>query len=728
MAKQTDNHSVRKKRRPKPRPGSGRIYLVGGFLGIGLLFVVWRLMTLQIVEADRYAAQARRQYESRVSLQADRGAIFDRNKNLLATNAVSYSFAVDPTMVENPEVLAGTFAELFGGEYQEYFDKITTDSTAFVWIERKVKGPELNRLKKLDDQGLIKIPEPMRRFEYGTLAAQVVGCTNIDNNGLSGIEFFYDELLHGEDGYMIMQRDARGRRRPDVDLPHSDPEHGDALVLTIDVNIQGIVEDELFQGVQHAGAESGTAIALDPATGEILAMASYPTFDPNDLANATQSAIRVRAITDTYEPGSTMKIVTAAAALEEGLMEPESEIDAEGGLFEIEGHTIRDDHALGLITFREAIEQSSNIAFAKIASQMSEPRFYKYVRDFGFGIVTGVDLPGEARGEVKKPNDFTEGTQEFMAFGYQLAVTPLQLACAYGLVANGGLMMKPHVLKRRIDGEGNIVQEVEPQEIRRVISRETADTLTAMLVNTVDEGTGKHARIPGVKIAGKTGTAQQLYDGSYSKEKYNASFVGFFPADNPKVVLLVLLDSPSNGYYGGQVAAPIFRKIARRIINATMHEEDPSLQFAMEEAAEEYSEEEATETGIVVPDVRGMKPGTAQKIMERHGFRTMATAEGTVVTGQQPDPGAFAEPKSVVQLLVDNSAREGSASVETGGTDVMPDVRGMTLRRALNVLGEQEIRPRAEGSGIVRTQWPSPGTPLREKERVAKLTCSAVEW
>lgn len=700
-------------RSSRPDRDPRRIYVAGTLLTIGLAVVAVRLALVQVVRGGEYAEQARRQYESKVILQADRGPVFDRNGILVASNTVSISFAVDPKHVENPQKLAKAFATALDEPEDVYLKKVTSKGTSFVWLKRKVSGAALEMLKDLDDDGLIKIKEPLRHFEYGALGAQAIGCTDIDNHGLSGVELYYDEILRGVDGYMVMQRDAQGHRRPDIDFPLSRPEHGDGLVLTLDINTQGVVEDELRKGVERAGAASGTAIALDPRSGEILAIATYPGFDPNNVKRADPSAIRVRAITDTYEPGSTMKVVTAAAALEEGAISTTEEIDGEGGTYQLGVQTIRDDHPEGMMTIRRAFELSSNISFAKIATRLPSPRFYKYVRDFGFGIISGVDLPGEAHGEVKKPNEFGEETQSFMAFGYQLSVTPLQLVSAYAAVANGGVMMKPHLLKRRLNRDGQVVEQIEPQEIRQVISRRTADTLRDLMVGVVEEGTGREARIPGLRIAGKTGTSQQLSEGIYSKQKYNASFVGFFPADDPKVTLLVLLDSPTNGYHGGQVAAPIFREIARRIVNASMEGSEPAPAIAASADSVQLQPAKAS-SRLHVPDFRGIDPEHARMIAEHAGLRIVLQGNGSFVATQTPVAGAVVDRLGVVTLGTAVPARPRT----------MPDVRGMTLRRALNILNACRIQPRVSGSGIVRGQAPAPSTPLPAASPVALLQCS----
>jgi cell division protein FtsI (penicillin-binding protein 3) len=601
-------------------------------------------------------------------------------------------------------------SSLVGEPYDRFFSRLTERDRSFVWLKRKVSGEALDGVLKLNDEGLIKVNEPLRHFEYGETGSQVIGTTNVDNVGLSGIELYYNDVLRGRDGYVVMQRDARGHRRPDVDLPRLDPEHGSGLELTIDITMQGIVEEELRSGVESAGAASGTAIAVDPRTGEILAIASYPSYDPNRISIADPSAMRVRAITDMYEPGSTMKAITAAAAIEEKAVGLDEMIDGENGEYHLANHTIRDDHPAGQMTFRQAIEESSNIAFAKIAARLAPPRFYKYVRDFGFGIVSGVDLPGEARGDVKKPDDFGPETEAVMAFGYQLAVTPLQLVTAYAAIANGGSMMKPHLLRRRLDRNGEVVEQIEPERIRQVVSPETAAIVRNLLVGVVERGTGQLARIPGLRIAGKTGTSQQLAGGSYSKENYNASFVGFFPAEDPHVTLLVLLDSPKNGYYGGQVAAPIFREIARRFVNASMQQSEPRLEQAS--MSIDSSTPLRVGTSLRVPDLRGLPTEDARSIAGHYGLRVVLHGRGGIVAAQNPPLGEPVRAHDVITLETDLAMPER-----------VPDVRGMSLRRAVNVLNRYRLTPHATGSGRVRVQIPGAGTIASRTQRNVTLQC-----
>lgn len=712
----TPSRSNARPRRRSARPGARnlarRLGVTAGVLLVGLVVIAVRLVQLQVVRGDELAEQARRQYQSRIALQAERGSVYDRRGQLLASNSVSLSFAVDPTHVEKPRQLARTFSRVLGdGTADAWFRRITTRDRSFVWLRRKVSGEQMAALREVQDDGLIAVKEPLRRYEYAPLAAQVIGAVDVDNHGLNGVERFYNDSLRGVDGLLTMQRDARGRRRPDVDLPRVDPVHGSSLVLTLDIAMQGIVEEELKRGVEQCGAASGTAVAIDPRTGEILAMASWPSFDPTRPSTATPEASRIRAITDVYEPGSTFKAITASAALEEGVVKVDEMIDGEGGMMRVADHTVRDEHALGLVTVRKAMEQSSNVAFAKIASRLAPHRFYKFIRDFGFGIASGIDLPGEVRGDVARPAQYVEGSQEFMAFGYGLAVTPLQLVSAYAAIANGGMLMRPHLLLRRLDRDGHVIEEVAPQEVRRVVSKEVADSVRSMLVGVVERGTGTEARVSGLTIAGKTGTAQQLVEGEYSRRKYNASFVGFFPAEQPRVALLVLMDSPTHGYYGGQVAAPVFREIARRVAGVAMPPGTPPPGSDSGSNAPQLLR--VANTGsVVVPDLRGLDVTAARDMAERYGLRLLASGSGRVVTSQVPAAGASIAAAAVVKVVA-----------PADSTAVMPDLRGMSLRRAASILTSLRVTPLLKGSGVIAEQSIAPNTPLPSGRRVVALVC-----
>jgi len=661
--------------------------LILGF-AIAFTVVAGRLFWVQVIDGARYRELAKKQYESKVSLRAERGRILDRQRRDVATMIKTTSFAADPTLLEHPQLTAQLLAAADGKQADWYMDRIRSTEGRFVWLARAVNTVLFPVLDTLRDKGLIRVREPKRHFVYGPVAAQVIGTTDVDNNGLTGLELQYDSLLRGQSGFVVMLRDGRGRLRPGINPQREAPRDGSALQLTIDIDMQRVAEQELERGVREAGAASGTVIAIEPSTGDILAMASYPTFDPNHLDRASDDAIRIRAITDVYEPGSTMKAITAAALLEERKLAPSDKVDGHGGTYQMADYVIRDDHPVGQVTFAEAMEQSSNIVFATSTRLLNDRVYYKYVRDFGFGIPTGIDLPGEVRGRLKRPNEFDASTKMFMAYGYELNATALQMVNAYATIANKGVMMQPHIVKAFCAPDGTPEREIRPQMVRRVVGEQTARLLTEMLVGVVERGTGKEAHIPGVRIAGKTGTAQQLENGTYSKKAYTASFVGFFPADNPRVAMIVMLDRPTVSIYGGSTAAPIYRRIVQKTM--TMLALDPQTRDRIAASA-------SADT-VVVPDVRGLDMRTADTVLQRLGLKigTADTSTG-IVLRQIPERGKRVERGSAV--TVEQQASAPAAMVR-------PDVRGFPLRRAVTALHSAGFDVRIRGSGkVVEQQW-----------------------
>ena len=645
--------------------------------------VVGRLFWVQVIEGARYREVAKRQYESKVELRAQRGTFYDRNGRDIAGMMNTTSFAADPKVIEDPGLVAQLLATASGDSAAAYLSKIKGTDGRFVWLARGVNAVLYPDLDTLKDAGLIRVSEPKRNFLYGNVAAQVLGTTDIDNKGLTGLELQFNNELRGESGFVIMQRDGRGRLRPGVNPERKPPRNGNGLKLTIDIELQRVAEQELRRGVRETGAESGTVIAIEPSTGDILAMASMPTFNPNRLDRASSAAIRIRGITDQYEPGSTMKAVTAAALLEERMVAPNDQVEGHSGSYNIPGHVIRDDHALGTTTFRIALEQSSNIIFANQAQKLDPRKYYKYVRDFGFGIPTGIDLPGEIRGLLKRPDAFDETTQYFMAYGYELSATAIQVLNAYATIANGGVMMEPRTVRSIVSPDGDILRTFAPQKVRRVISEETADVLTDLLVGVVEKGTGKNARIPGVRIAGKTGTAQQLEGGSYSRKAYTASFVGYYPADDPQVCMIVMLDKPRTSIYGGSTAAPIFRRIVQKTM--TMLDLDDRTRTLIAASADADS--------VAVPDIRGLRLGTADTVLARLGLDLDVDADTGLIVDQLPEPGTRVERGADIGV-----------SLAVGEPEERPDVRGLTLRRAISILQNAGYEVRVQGSGRVVEQ------------------------
>lgn len=641
---------------------------------------------MQVIDGAKYRELAKRQYESKVELRAERGKIYDREMRDLASMMKTTSFAADPTLLQNASLCSELLAIAVGDPAASYLSKIRNAEGRFVWLARGVNTVMYPVLDTLKDRGLIRVKEPKRHFTYGPIAAQIIGTTDIDNNGLTGLELQYDSLLRGKGGFVVMQRDGRGRLRPGVDPERESPTDGYGLQLTIDVEIQRIAEQELLRGVRENGAASGSVVAVDPATGEILAMASVPTFDPNRLEATTNDAIRIRAITDQYEPGSTMKAITAAALLEERKLAPTDKVDGLRGVWNIPGGTIKDDHPMGVGTFAQAMEQSSNVVFATSARLLDDRVYYKYVRDFGFGIPTGIDLPGEIRGRLKRPDDFDANTKSYMAHGYEMSATAIQMLTAYATIANKGVMMQPHVVRAYVSPSGKIQREVPNQVIRRVISPETAQLLTQMLVGVVENGTGQAAKIPGVSIAGKTGTAQQLLDGSYSKKAYTASFVGYFPAENPRVAMIVMLDRPSVSIYGGATAAPIFRRIVQKTM--TMLKLDAQTQIHIAESSKSDS--------VAMPDFRGLDRNVAKSTAQKLGLRVeFDTSAFGYVIKQYPEIGTLLEKGEIVKI-----------NIQAHTSTVHPNVVGFPMRRAVTVLHASGYEVVIRGQGhVVKQEW-----------------------
>jgi cell division protein FtsI (penicillin-binding protein 3) len=665
---------------------------------MGFAGVLTRLFFVQVLQAESYQERARRQYDSRIELRPERGTILDRNGKVIASTIQSTSIAVDPTVLKNVKQVSQLLEQATGEPAKEYQKKITSSKNSFVWLARSILGLKSDLLDTIQDRGLLRYHEPRRNFVYGSVAAQVIGATNVDNKGVSGVELGQDSLLAGTGGFQLMQRDGRGKLHPAVSAPVTQAQNGRTVVLTLDMDIQSVVEFELQQGITQSQAASGTAVAINPRTGEILAMASYPTFDPNNMQTATTDGMRIRSITDMYEPGSTFKLVTAAAALEEKLISPRDTVDAHGGVLKIADMTITDAHPLGRTTFLKSMEQSSNIVFAELARKMTNDKFYKYVRDFGFGIPLGIDLPGEVSGKIKKPKQFDGTTKMYMSYGYELGATALQIASAYATIANGGEMMKPYLVKEIRNDDGDELEIYKPQKIRQVVSKETADILKEMLTGVVERGTGTEAKLPGIRIAGKTGTAQQLVDGKYSKEAYTASFAGFFPADDPEIALVVMLDRPQTNIYGGKTAAPIFKNIVQRLASSGLISGVSKPQMV----------EHLLKDSVSVPDVRGLTKESATEILHRTGLRLKTDNNDGVIQSQKPAPGTFLLKGTNVAVQIRPIAKTPVENVALKSEK--PDVRGMSARRALALIHGAGFKAKVFGSGVVVKQTWEGGT------------------
>jgi cell division protein FtsI (penicillin-binding protein 3) len=639
---------------------------------IVIVLVAWaagieaRFMHLQIVQHTWLVQQAEIRQQRSITDRAKRGEIVDRNGQILAYSVDADTVIAVPSAIKD---VPGTVAALCGAladctrEFRaQLFDRLKTPK-AFAFVKRQVSPDQARRIAELKLDGIGLRTETKRFYPKVELAAHVVGFVSIDNDGLAGVESAFDSKIHGIDGRSLVQVDSLGRSvQSRVEMP-STP--GATVELTIDQYIQHIAERELKAGVEANNAEAGTAIVMDPQTGEVLAMASYPTFNPNSpTAGGDKERIDElrlnRAIQSVYEPGSTFKIVTASAAFEEKVFTVDEMIDTNPGVIKFPGRPPIDEakgHNYGVISFEDVIVQSSNVGAIKIGLKVGAERMERYIRRFGFGQLLGSDLRGQSRGVVWNPTQLTDSSLASMSMGYEVSVTPLQMVTAVSSVANGGTLYEPHVVRAVVQ---NGVRRVRPPKaLRRTTSEATAATLTSIMEQVVEgaRGTGSKARVPGYQVAGKTGTAAKLVGEPgklrYSQTDYNVSFVGFVPSRNPKLAILVVVDTPHNGSpYGGTVAAPIFQKIAaaslRHLAVAPTINPTPAIVVT-------------APTNVNAPIVNA----------------------------------------PIVPIVTDASGRS-----------LVPDVRGLNVREALRIIGRAGLAPRVSGSGVVTEQFPAAGSPL----------------
>jgi cell division protein FtsI (penicillin-binding protein 3) len=563
-------------------PSRFRRYSLLCLMLAGFGVILFRLVTLQVLQAAELTARADRQHQKSVTLEGARGTVTDRHGKVLAMNVEVPSIFGVPTSLDSPANAARFLSPVLHIRREEIEKKLRQDKH-FVWLARKVEPEQGQRLEQLSIDGIGMVMEGRRFYPKGPLLAHVLGFVGMDGVGLEGLERRYETQLHGEKRMTILQRDALGRTVFPKGLREQAPAAGHALSLTIDEVIQYIAEKELEEAVDHARAKSGTIIVMEPQSGAILAMAVSPRFDPNAVAALTADRWRNRALTDTYEPGSTMKVVVAAAALEERVMMPGSMLFGENGRMTIANTTIHDHEKLGWMTFAQMIQKSSNIGAAKTGMLLGEQRMYRYLQAFGFGQRTDVDLPGEVSGLLKTPREWGRRSLASISMGQEVGVTPLQMVSAVAAIANDGVLMKPYVVSGVRDQKGQLVKEHLPHVKRRVVSPATARTLTTILEGVVTNGTGMKAAIPGFRVAGKTGTAQKAdpRTGGYSSALSIGSFVGFVPADSPRLAMIVVIDEPQGEAWGGVVAAPVFRRVGEQVLTYLGVSRDDQVKIAM---------------------------------------------------------------------------------------------------------------------------------------------------
>jgi cell division protein FtsI (penicillin-binding protein 3) len=544
-----------------------RLVLVAAVGAGWVVLIALRLYQLQVLQHDRYVAKAERQQQRVVTLDPPRGTIYDAAGRELAVSVQVDSVYAVPPEVQDPPATARALAGAVAGLDASRLARQLGADREFAWVARKLDPPSAAAVRRLALPGIYFLPESKRYYPMRELAAQVLGYVGTDNHGLAGLELLYDKTVAGRPGVRTVLRDARRGTVVSPDLSSAEPEPGRDLYLTLDAAVQHVVERELAKAVEERGAKRGSAVFLDPATGGVLAMASYPAFDPNDFGSYPEGRWRNRAIMDVYEPGSTFKVVTAAAALESGVVRAEDEFDCEMGGITVYGIHIRDHKPYGRLTFAQVVAKSSNVGVIKASLLIGGERLYQTIRGFGFGRPTGIDLPGESAGILHPLASWQPITKCYLAFGQGLSVTPLQLATAVAAVANEGNLPRPYVVAAMGGARGREPRYAAPPVVGHPIAPATARELTRLLEGVVTDGTGRGAAIAGYRVAGKTGTAQIPVSGGYSHSAHLPSFVGFAPADRPALVGVVAIDEPQGiAYYGGQVAAPVFGAVARQVL------------------------------------------------------------------------------------------------------------------------------------------------------------------
>jgi len=686
------------------------------FILMGLLLLLPFAILLQIFRVNMIEGDGLRELWSsqaieEISIPAQRGNIYDANGSLLATNSAVYKIAVDPyaptTTRDDLNRVGEILSEHTGRSAAYYRNKIrnAASGSRYIVLERSISVQAYDNIRALDIRGVILEEEYRRNYNFGTLSAHVLGYVNHNMDGMSGLEAQYNRLLKGSNGVQQVRRDRSNRIFAYVGAPRQQPRQGYSLHTTINSYIQAIVEEELEEGINRTGAKKGTAIVMVPKTGAIRAMANYPTYNPNSPASSESENRRNFAISDMFEPGSTFKIVTAIAAVDQGVVDFNEVFKTpENGRVLIKGQWMRDHDPLGDLTFKQAIAKSSNIATSEIAMRLDPKNYYQYARNMGFGTPTNIDLNSEVGGKLQRPYDWSGVTLPWMSIGYEIQATPLQILQAYSAFANKGKMMKPYVVDHLTDEYGNVKEQNKPSVVRQIASEETIRKLIPVFEEVVsDSGTAEWATVDGLRIAGKTGTAQKYLDGRYSTN-YRASFAGFFPVENPGYVILVLLDEPKTSFYGGFTAGAIFREITTRIAGL----DDSVRRSVLNE--NRYSSADRH----VLPNLVGYQLSTAKTILSGSDIRFKTSGKGPFVISQSPEPIQSLARNSLVELelgdINDGTVPDGYVKI--------PDLRNMNMRKATSIIRGLGLEIKMIGSGTIYNQFPLSGEMMRKGRTV----------
>jgi cell division protein FtsI (penicillin-binding protein 3) len=641
--------------------------VVGGALAIGLISVLGWVYYLQTVRGDALEKKVEHRNHDELEMNVTRGSILDRDGTEMAVTVEVPSLYVRPDDVERPRRAARQLSPHLDMAFSEIVEALTSDRS-FVWLERQTKPASAQAIEDLEIEGVKTTEEHDRYYPLGSTAGQVIGFTGIDDRGLEGVERMMDEALRGDTYELSGMRDVDGQTLLTRQLPDFEQMAGNDVVLTLDDRIQRVAQRAVRKQVRKYDAKAGYGVVLDVETGDVLAMTNTPDFDPNRFRSYRSEDWRLRPMTDAFEPGSIFKPFVLAAALEEETINLRTAFDCEEGRLQIGRHVIHDSHPHDILTSAEIIQKSSNIGIYKIAQTIGPKTTYRYIRDFGFGRETGIDFNGERAGSIASPDRWADVRFANISFGQGLSATPVQIARALHVLARDGLLMEPHLIDEVRDPKGRTLHETKPTLVRRVISKSTANQTTrAMSLVPLEEGTGGRAALDHFTVAGKTGTAQKIdpETGGYAENKWLGSFVGFVPAEKPEFVIVVMIDEPKGEHYGGIVAAPAFREIAKKSLA-----------------------------------IRGVVPLSSE---DRFEF----------AVDSRDDESADSDDVSVPS----KDFVSASERVDVG-PDRVPDVRGMTLRRAVTTASEHGLSPRIEGWGRVVSQTPAPGTPLSEVDRL----------
>jgi cell division protein FtsI (penicillin-binding protein 3) len=638
-----------------------RIVTLLGFFLVLFIALITRAFQLQVLSGQTLKTLATKQHVKTLQIQPERGIIFDRNGEKLAASVMADSVCADPSKIRNPQDAADKVAPLLGLDRQTMIKKISNTKN-FCWLARRISPEQARKVEDLNVEGVFLIKEPKRFYPNGELAGHLLGFVGLDSTGLEGLELKYENYLKGVPETLAWVRDAKGKKlQPQIDKA-AEQASSYHLILTIDSRIQHLVETQLKEAVTDKGAKGGYAIVMDPKTGEILALANQPSFDPNFFTSGGPATGKNKAITDNYDPGSTFKPFLVAAALEEKTVKETDRIFCENGNYVIANKVIHEAQRKrhGYLTVREIIKYSSNIGSAKIAERVGGEKFYSYITKFGFGSKTGIDLNGEAAGLLRPHQSWTRVDLTRIAFGQGISITPIQLITALSALANDGVLMKPYVIKGIVDRKGQIIKEFRPTMVRKVVSPATAKRIASIMTDVVgaEDGTGKRARIENVNVAGKTGTSQKFDFARhvYSSERVRTSFMGFFPSEAPQIAIIVVLDEPQRDKWGGVASAPVFKNIGEQILNS----------FKTNIRDQHQIEEKG-----IVPKKETLQLVSTPPALPRQG-------------------GMENEPQEAM----------------------MPDFRGLTIRDALRKAKGKSIEIKVVGNGWAVAQEPLPGVPL----------------